>query len=463
MLKILRGQRLRNRRIFRPGHEWCNIVPPEKYGNGHLEYFALVDGRRDSDFENFDGKHGAQLCTSNPEIVSVFSEYFDRFFAENPEIDALHVTPNDGGRFCQCNNCTALDTGKRWRKNPEKPVITDRIFTFNNELAKELKKKHPGKYLVNMAYSWYFDPPEKIKVDDQIIPQYCMWSCYKHWEKKVKEEHYSIAKGWTDAAKNVGIYEYFINGAWPDLPRLIVPKIEESLKYLHSIGIKLYQCQAGDGYAINGLNYYVASKLWWNIDTNVDALLEDFYKTAFGKAGKYIERYYERFQTAWQVAVSSEMNVHCSSFAQSVVHKVYTPDLLKDCRKDLQNAYDNAETQIIKRRIEFVEKGLKYVELTIDAVIITKELESKGVTISAHTFTDEEELTELERKSEDSLLGDKLIKGLIDKSLAAWEKRDIYVESLKDDYVISYFWIKYNDCNRVFNPVKRLKDLKNRV
>jgi hypothetical protein len=442
------------------GHDQGNIVHPDKYGHDHPEYFALIDSRRDRDFENFDGKHGAQLCTSNPDLIPVFSKFFDDFFFEHPEYDALHVTPNDGGRFCQCEKCTALDIGKMLKRNPEKPVITDRIYTFVNTLSQELQKKHPGKYLACMAYSWYVDPPERIKIDEHVIPQYCLWSCYLHWNEEKKQEHFQIAKGWTKKAKNVGIYEYFVNGAWPDLPRIIYPKIAESLRYLYSLGIKLYQAQAGDGFAINGLNYYIASKLWWNVNADVDRLIEDFYDKAFGEAGNWVKKYHERLMNAWINAVSAGDHPSCSSFAMTNVHQLYPLDLLERCSDDLDQAMKATTNTAIHKRIEFIKKGLKYNILTIKAVTITKELENMGITISSHSFTDEEELTLLENQQNKDLKEDPLVKELIHESLQAWKERDQYVESLKDDYVISYFWVKYNDVNRVFNPTKRLEELK---
>ncbi|UCD39057.1 MAG: DUF4838 domain-containing protein [Fidelibacterota bacterium] len=441
------------------GHEWGNIVHPDKYGSDHPEYYALVDGRRDRDFEHFDGKHGAQLCTTNPDLVPIFRTYFDEYFEEHPECDALHVTPNDGGGFCECEHCRALDTGKRLKNRPEKPVITDRIFTFTNRLGEELQQVHPGKQLVNMAYSWYVDPPENITISENVIPQYCMWSCYLHWNEEKKREHYEIVRGWAEVARHVGIYEYYINGAWPDLPRIIYPKIEESLRFLHSVGVGLYQTQSGDGFAINGLNYYIASKLLWDVDADVEALVDDFYTKAFGAAGSWVRRCYERLQDRWGEVVAGGLHPSCSSFATTQVHEVYPREILEACRGDLEAALKEADEPLIKRRVEFVQQGLTYTELTLEAVRITKEVENQGVTISAVDFTDEEEIRRVSQDNERRLHEEPELQELIKSALEAWEARDRYVDELKDDYVISYFWVKYNDENRVFNPTRRLREM----
>jgi hypothetical protein len=441
------------------GHEWGNIVPPGKYGQDHPEYYSLVNGRRDRDFEHFDGKHGAQLCTTNPDLVPVFTAYFKEYFETHPECDALHVTPNDGGGFCECDLCRKLDTGKMLKKRPDKPVITDRIFAFTSTLAEELQKIHPGKRLVNMAYSWYVDPPEYTTISDYVIPQYCMWSCYLHWNEEKRAEHYAIAKGWAEAAQNVGIYEYYVNGAWPDLPRIIYPKIADSLRYLHSIGVKLYQTQSGDGFAINGLNYYIASKLLWNVNADVESLVNEFYEKAFGEAGKWVRECYERLQNRWQDAVKTGLHPSCSSFATTTVHELYSSEVLDACQADLDQARTAVDDALIQRRLDFVQEGLTYTQLTLDAVRVTKELEASGVTISAVDFTDEEEIRAVADGDRVRLDEDPQLADLANAALQAWEKRDRYVEELKDDFAISYFWVKYNNANRVFNPTHRLREL----
>ena len=441
------------------GHDWGTIVPPGKYGKDHPEYFALVDGRRDRDFEGFDGKHGAQLCTTNDDLVPIFIAYIEEFFKDNPDFDAVHISPNDGGRFCECERCRGLDTGKKLRSNPSKPVITDRIFSFANMIARQMEGRLPGKYLAHLVYSWYVDPPERIKIDDRLIPQYCLWSSYLHYNDKKKQEHYAIAKGWTEVAKKVAIYEYFINGAWPDLPRIVYPKIAESLRYLYGIGIKLYQAQAGDGFAINGLNYYVASKLWWNVNADVDALVDEFYTKAFGGAGWWVQSYHKKLQTVWQRAVERGEHPSCSSFADCHVHEIYSLELLQECEQDLCKARAAAGDDQTRGRIDFLLQGLTYVMLTMRAVVLTKELEARGVSIVEKTVTDEEEVLELSRRQKERLKSGDTIKDLLERSLRAWEVRDQYVESMKDDFVISYFWIKYNDANRAFNPTTRLREL----
>jgi hypothetical protein len=51
------------------------------------------------------------------------------------------------------------------------------------------------------------------------------------------------------------------------------------------------------------------------------------------------------------------------------------------------------------------------------------------------------------------------IEKLILEALSSWEQRNSFVEELKNDYVITYFWVKYNDMQRTFNPTENLIEL----
>jgi hypothetical protein len=53
-----------------------------------------------------------------------------------------------------------------------------------------------------MAYSGYIMPPEKIRLNPYVIPQYCMWGAYRHANADLKSEHETIAAAWAKAARS---------------------------------------------------------------------------------------------------------------------------------------------------------------------------------------------------------------------------------------------------------------------
>lgn len=440
------------------GHALGEIFPPEKFAKTHPEYYALVRGKRAVPGKDYDYKHSGQVCTANPDVMKVVVEWARNFFDKHPDYDGVHVTMNDGGGFCECDRCRALDSGEfikrpgidfeEMKKKPARyTVITDRIFIFVNQIAEEVQKTHPGKYVVSMAYSRYITPPKNTQLHPFVIPQYCLWSAYKHSNAELKKQHEDIAAGWSKTADKAGIYEYYINGSWPGMHRLVVPYIAESIKYLYRQGIELYQMQSGDEFAINGINYYVAGKLLWDTSLDENRIINDFYQKAFGNAGSAIKQFHRRLEDAWKSATVEGKDVSCSSLRNTRLLELFTPKLLEECRQDLAEAERAADDDLIRKRVEFYRKGFHYTELTVAAVRAAKKLEASGINL----FRLENAQREIQKVNREE------IKKLVEEALAAWERRYRFVEDLNNDYVLAYFWVKYNDVNRNFNPIENLK------
>jgi hypothetical protein len=441
------------------GHGLGEVFPPEKFAKTHPEYYALVNGKRAVPGEDYDYKHEGQVCTTNPDVIQVAVQWARDFFAKHPEYDGVHMTMNDGGGFCECDRCLALDSSSvlnrpgidadEMKKTAKRTVITDRIFTFVNRVADEVQKTHPGKMILSMAYSRYITPPGKIRLHPQVVPQYCLWSAYRHASPAFKNQHREIAAGWAKAAKRKGIYEYDINGSWPGLHRLVMSHVAESIKHLHMLDYDLYQTQSGDEFAINGMNYYVTGKLLWNVRLDERQILEDFYGKAFGQAAASIQRFHQLLQDAWDGATRNGQDVSCNSLMTTRVLELFTPELLQQCGEALNEAGRLADDELIRKRIEFYRKGFQFTELTVEAVRRVKDLQAAGIDI----------MNLNKARAGVARMSNQERQALIEAALRAWEERERFVESLKNDYVLAYFWIAYNNISRDFNPLENLRKI----
>lgn len=447
------------------GHSLSDAFPGAKYAKTHPEYYALVKGKRDVPGTNYDHKHGCQPCTSNPEVVRIAGEWAAKFFDENPDYDAVNMSMNDSGGFCECENCKALDASFNGERPSKNSSITDRIYTYINQIAEKVQKTHPDKYIVCFAYGNYKLPPKKIILNPMVIPQYTLWSAYMHANPELKESNMKNIKIWKDASNKMGIYEYYINGSWPGLPRVAVSLFAENIKELYKMGVDLYQTQSGDEFAINGINYYVAGKLLWNTSLDQQKILDDFYEKGFGKAGKYIRQYNERMEAAWKTATVAGKDVIAGDIENTRILELYTPQLLEACSQDLAQAAKVADNEIYRKRVDFIKSGFKYTQLTVIATQKTKELISLGISVfGGEKATQEIDPLAEEKNKNESKKASKIKlninqSGLVKEAMKAWVVRDDYVEERKNDHVVPYFWVKYNDVNRDFNPMRKLKAL----
>ena len=231
---------------------------------------------------------------------------------ENPDYKGVYWSPEDNPGFCKCESCQALDTGVVYQPDrPPLPVLdplsgtsmTDRVFKFGNALATELEKTHPDKLVVVLAYWHYVEPPRELRLHRNVVVWYTV-SCIGHWNEARRELDFDRLQRWIRAANDdpgkLMIYEYYINGAWPDLYRLFMPLIDESIKRLYMEGVRLYYTQTMHDSGINGLNYYVASRLLWDSGLDLDDLMQDFYAKSFGRGATGMERFFTRLTEAWR-------------------------------------------------------------------------------------------------------------------------------------------------------------------
>jgi hypothetical protein len=426
------------------GHAFGKILPPAKYGREHPEYFALVKGKRDCDAEGFNGKHGRQPCTTHPDVIRLAVDYCDRQFRDHPDYDAVAISLNDGGGFCECERCRALDDGGEaaGRADPETGaggahrVITDRVLTFANAVTAEVVKLHPGKKLILFAYHVY-RKPMRVRPHPDLIIQYTLHAC-THWLSSAETHELSETEAWGRTAKHAAVYEYYIQGGWPDMPRLFTPLVQRSVQRLHGQGYRMFQTQAGDGYAVNGLTWYALGKLLWNPALDLEALKRDYVGKGFGKGAPAVARFLDRWEAAWRERGGHTMMDGADPDTYRKLVALYPASLREACRKDLEEAAGLAEGAD-RERVEFLRRGFRYVEMTLDAV-------EKGLALMESGWDLSGAVTAPEGAD----------RGAFERALAAWEERDRYVESLRDDFVLAYFCIRYNDHNRTFNPLRRM-------
>jgi hypothetical protein len=466
-------------------HEWGNMVPPSKYAIAHPEYYGLVDGERECDPATFNGTHRCQLCTSNPEVLIIAADYVINYFDKHPETTVLNISPNDGGGFCECEQCRNLDSGRLRSDKPDIPieemknqpekysVLTDRIFSFANRIAEKLQQKHPGKFVTNYAYSRFRDPPHAIQINPFVFPLHTSWSAYLHANKELKTKNEKCIKDWAKVSNHVAIYEYIDNVGWPGFPRLVVPQFAAFIKFLYKHNIRLFQTQSGNGFAIGGMNYYVVGKLLWDTKQDENKILDEFYQNMFKEAAPAIKKFHKRQISAWAESTAEKGEINCNNFRSSRILEYLTPEFLAACRSDLDEAAMLARDKMAKKRVDMIHKGFLYTELSTEAIRKAKELEQRGVSMFPQIKDPVRLYHKVDMAKQKRVLSEKqkiwkecldkldpdLARNLVEEALAAWEKRDLFVEDLKNDFIVPYLRIQRNNFGREFNPRMNLRYL----
>jgi hypothetical protein len=270
-------------------HNWFGICPAETYGETHPEYFALVKGKRQTSY--YLGHHGGQVCTSNPEVVDLFAEAACAYFRDHPEQNMFSVSPNDGGGFCECDNCTALDTGDIDPENPDRPVLTDRMLHFYNAIAEKVAAVYPDKLLGAYIYSYYTRPPLREPVHPNLFLVNATNSAHTHgvgWEKEQEME-----RRWAALSKHFVKYDIYYRS--PCSLHLIAPvttHLIEKIKTEQANGLQGGYLYIGQTYEQLGAGHYLLAKMMWDRNADARALEERYYNALYGPAGPDVLSYY---------------------------------------------------------------------------------------------------------------------------------------------------------------------------
>lgn len=271
------------------GHVWQTIITQNKAEfDQHPEYFALVNGERQT-------KAGpaAKFCVSNPGVQQIAVKYALDYFAKNPNADMVSVEPSDGGGHCECDECRKIGS------------VSDRVFTLAKIVAKAVAKQCPGKLVGLYAYNFHTEPPS-FPLEPNVYVQLTVGFNYG------KYTFAELLDLWPKKCPNMGIYQYFSTWMW-DQDRLPggrannLSYVREQIRDYAAHHATSLDAESSNNWGVHGRGYYLANKLMWNPDADVDALLADFYEKAFGPAAPAMKRYYDRLDAGSKPLLSKDL------------------------------------------------------------------------------------------------------------------------------------------------------------
>jgi len=298
------------------GHSYANYIPPKEFEK-NPELFSLVGGERKP----------SQICISNPEVQKRVIEGVLNVFRKYPDRVMASVEPNDGGGFCECENCKKLGS------------VSDQVFYLANLVAKQVQKEFPGKYIGLLAYHLHSNPPS-FKLEPNIHVE--LTTGFRGGTKLTLEQQ---AEEFRKLGASVGVYDYFSVYLWDwDLPRAKATRfydLGQFIKKMKQIGLTSYTADSSCNWGPNGVGYWLAAKLMWNAEFDIDQLVDDFFTNCFKKAKTPVKRIYDRWARGER----------------------FSPRLLKLSLQDLNEAYRLEKDQQILARIDKIAMYLHWLVL----------------------------------------------------------------------------------------------------
>ena len=320
----------------------------------HPEWFPLRNGQRTA---------GGQLCLSNPEVVQRFIDKTKATFRKNPDRVGVSLGPNDGGGWCECKPCEAMDSGRIDPFSQSRDMI-DRQIKLMNAVAEEVDKEFPGKKYGFYVYADYQLPPLTVKPHPAIVPvfapiNYCRLHSMFNPNCPDRQAVRKMYKGWAEFGLDMHYRGYTFNLAGLQGPFHCFYKWIDDMPWMHRRNIRGFFPQSMESWASSAPQYYLAAKLAWRIDQDPRAIVKEFCNGLFGPAGEPMHQYFWRLADALRQADHHTGN-------DTNYPQIYSPQIMTAGQKDLTTAAKTAKTERQRQCVKMFQMAHDYLQAFLD-------------------------------------------------------------------------------------------------
>ncbi|MBQ7180566.1 MAG: DUF4838 domain-containing protein [Bacteroidaceae bacterium] len=324
-------------------HAMGYFISPNEYYKEHPEYFSLIDGKRQSDY--------AQLCLSNPEVLSICIQKVKDVMRREPDFLIYSMEQNDNVRPCQCKACQELVNSYGGE--------TGIMVWFENQVADAVKDEFPDKFIGTFAYQYTRHAPKDIKPRENVVIRLCSIECCMLHPYNACEQNLSFQKDledWGVLAPHLYIWDYttdFLLYCTPTPNWWALQSHIQAYRDNHAIGIM----EEGDYQTVScelrELHAWLLSKLLWNPDADVEALILDFTDGFYGAAGPYIRQYLDLEK---RILLREGMHTGCYA---SIWHEMFTDEFITEGRRLMTEAKKAVSgDELLTARVEKEEVAL---------------------------------------------------------------------------------------------------------
>ncbi len=265
-------------------HGMRNVQAREEVQQAHPEYFALINGVRDTSFRGT-----GHACFSSKglldETVAYVRAVFDQF--DEPTIQ---ISPQDGYRHCGCDDCRDV-------------APSDLVFGFIDQVAREVYTTHPDRLIISAGYGAYREPPASI---DSFSPNLVVsinnvgragfladserWQWYRDMVESWRPK---LAPGQLLRVENN------LSRAKP-FPRIHPRSIAMDIRAMKGLSLgernEIPRSGADRGWPSPGtthINLYVNARLLWDADQDIEELLNEYFILFYGPAAEKMQAAFE--------------------------------------------------------------------------------------------------------------------------------------------------------------------------
>jgi len=308
------------------GHGLSNVTGRDETKAAHPEYFAIWDGKLQTDY----GRAGAPRLSSEELFQATLRFVRASYDIYDEPAVQISLADNQGkARFrSEHPDCVAQYN----LKNSLSPM-SDYYWGFMKRLAEEISKTHPDRYIIGAAYQTQSEPPLRIdKLPPNLMVNLARADRVRMHQDLERNENLmdkkELREKWAEKVPpgNLINYEYYhyprpTRGDWTGVPVYFPSAIAEDLRHMKSVGMAGENLETnlnessdtsimegavpwgerGSWYApgFTHLNLYLTGRLYWDVDQDVNAMLDEYCEKFFGPAAAAMREFIDYCEKKW--------------------------------------------------------------------------------------------------------------------------------------------------------------------
>lgn len=291
-------------------HNSFNYLPPEKYKQSNPEWYSV---------------DGTQLCYTaqgNGESLQKMQEAaFQKLktvIIANPSLKNVTFTQQDDSSWCTCKTCLAL--------NEKYGTDAVGVIRFCNALSEKVNAWFNGdgaeyKRDLQISFFAYHSTLNAPAVYDKAADKYVAADksvvCAENvgviyapirasYQVDLADEYnkvfYDNVRAWGAVCKNLNMWTYSTNFHYYLVPTNTYNSMKFNYRFLQENGTVWLLDQAQYGQIASGfsaLKLFLNSKLAWNVSSDVNKLIDEFFENYFGPAAYYMREYFDELRAHW--------------------------------------------------------------------------------------------------------------------------------------------------------------------
>lgn len=359
-----RRNRMHGRLAFH--HNLVKIFPPEKYRVTNPEFFPVIGGQRY--FPPPDRPWDWQPCLSAPGIVDEAAKNIIAYFSAHPEEQSFSLGMNDSSKWCECERCRPRKEAKKNYRGQWDD--SDVYFRWANAVVEKVSKVHKNKVFGFLAGSRLAEPPSSVDLHPRLVPM-ITYDRLKWVDPSIEKTLKQVHEAWASKCNTLGWYDYMYGSPYC-VPRVYFHKMAEYIRHGVDHGVRAIYAEAYPNWG-EGPKLYLALKLMWNPDQDVDELLHDWYVSAVGtEAAKDLAAYYALWEDFWTERVpksdwfgnSKDKSAYLAFHFPEYMDLLTYEDVILS-RNLLESVVSKTVTEDQKKRASMILRAFEYYEASV--------------------------------------------------------------------------------------------------